>query len=169
MPSSRTHGRGDPTKWLAGHQTMHAPGSRPSGTRNSCNENSNASGGARRKASDQSSLAALPSKVSPALIAAAGPFANTSIVGISKGLGSSPSVRRVTAQSRALRHCSTSKSPAPSWRPDAQSLGKSLRATLLPAACPIRRRTRCWLRPLINTSASAAHACPSRVERAGTP
>jgi hypothetical protein len=61
MWSRRTKRRGAATRWLAGHHTAQAPGSRPSGKRSSCKENSSACGGAWRSASIRSARPALPS------------------------------------------------------------------------------------------------------------
>ena len=104
IPSRRTQGRGAAARWLAGHQTAQAPGSRLSGRRSSCNENSSASGGARRSASVQSARAAFPSNRSPASAAAFGPWLRRSRTGTSTGRTSTPSVRRECASSSAHRH-----------------------------------------------------------------
>ena len=85
MPSRRTQGRGAAARWLAGHQTAEAPGSRPSGRRSPAARIRAPPAGARRSASVQSARAAVPSSNAPACTAAFGPCARRSRTGITIG------------------------------------------------------------------------------------
>ena len=130
-PSRRTKRRGAAARWLAGHQTAHAPGIAPIGkTKLLQREFERLRRRAAQRLDPERRVPRVRAASRRAASAAPAPLASISRTGMIIGRTSTPSARRAWASSSARRHCSSSKSAAPGRRPCAQLAGSAARARL---------------------------------------